>query len=300
MASHRSQGGANSGSALTFTEPRLEEVYLVYTAEKNRGLTLRLHYMVAAAWAVGCVKTLAQAALALRARDAATLPQYSLLLLAQLVNLGCRLSAMPRLQSTARQDQLQQERTKAWLHVLLDVAVMVCVILSDPALPHSPAPLSAMVVTSFLAVLDMVRRRVAACAHPALAGVPSGSRRAPHLRCTLAVACPGEQMRLDTLLRLHAIKWLCFLFLEADRCLRAPVHSLQSAGDDVLHAALLGTLLPFIFAVVSEASQREAFLRDCKRPLDNLGPFWSGACSLLRKLPLRPALPVQLQDPHVD
>lgn len=262
MASHRSQGGANSGSALTFTEPRLEEVYLVYTAEKNRGLTLRLHYMVAAAWAVGCVKTLAQAALALRARDAATLPQYSLLLLAQLVNLGCRLSAMPRLQSTARQDQLQQERTKAWLHVLLDVAVMVCVILSDPALPHSPAPLSAMVVTSFLAVLDM--------------------------------------MRLDTLLRLHAIKWLCFLFLEADRCLRAPVHSLQSAGDDVLHAALLGTLLPFIFAVVSEASQREAFLRDCKRPLDNLGPFWSGACSLLRKLPLRPALPVQLQDPHVD
>jgi hypothetical protein len=56
-----------------------------------------------------------------------------------------------------REDQLRQERTKAWLHVLLDISSMVCVILSDPALPHSPTPLSAMVVTSFLAVLDMVR-----------------------------------------------------------------------------------------------------------------------------------------------
>ncbi len=33
---------------------------------------------------------------------------------------------------------------------------MVCVLLSDPALPHSPAPLPTLVVTSFLGVLDMV------------------------------------------------------------------------------------------------------------------------------------------------
>ena len=49
-----------------------------------------------------------------------------------------------------------QEQTKAWLHILLDVAVMVCVLLSDAALPHSPAPLPTLVVTSFLGVLDMV------------------------------------------------------------------------------------------------------------------------------------------------
>lgn len=39
---------------------RLEEVFLVYTSEKNRGLTLRLHFMLVAAWAVGALKTLAQ------------------------------------------------------------------------------------------------------------------------------------------------------------------------------------------------------------------------------------------------
>lgn len=39
---------------------RLEDVYLVYTAEKNRGLTLRLHFMLVAAWAVGALKTLSQ------------------------------------------------------------------------------------------------------------------------------------------------------------------------------------------------------------------------------------------------
>ena len=39
---------------------RLEEVYLVYTSEKNRGLTLRLHSMLIVAWAVGAVKTAMQ------------------------------------------------------------------------------------------------------------------------------------------------------------------------------------------------------------------------------------------------
>ena len=39
---------------------RLEEVYLVYTSEKNRGLTLRLHFMLIAAWAVGALKTVTQ------------------------------------------------------------------------------------------------------------------------------------------------------------------------------------------------------------------------------------------------
>lgn len=39
----------------------MEEVYLVYTSEKNRGLTLRLHFMLIAAWAVGALKTVTQA-----------------------------------------------------------------------------------------------------------------------------------------------------------------------------------------------------------------------------------------------
>ena len=50
-----------------------------------------------------------------------------------------------------------QEQAKAWLHILLDIAVMVCVMLSDPSLPHAPAPLPTLIVTSFLGVLDMVR-----------------------------------------------------------------------------------------------------------------------------------------------
>ncbi len=36
----------------------------MYTAEKNRGLTLRLHFMLVAAWAVGALKTLSQLMLA--------------------------------------------------------------------------------------------------------------------------------------------------------------------------------------------------------------------------------------------
>ena len=51
-----------SPSAVRLAPGRLEEVFLVYTAEKNRGLTLRLHYLLAAAWAVGALKTVSQAA----------------------------------------------------------------------------------------------------------------------------------------------------------------------------------------------------------------------------------------------
>ena len=32
----------------------------MYTSEKNRGLTLRLHFMLIAAWAVGALKTVTQ------------------------------------------------------------------------------------------------------------------------------------------------------------------------------------------------------------------------------------------------
>lgn len=41
---------------------RLEEVYLVYTAEKNRGLALRLHLLLILAWVVATLKTVSQAA----------------------------------------------------------------------------------------------------------------------------------------------------------------------------------------------------------------------------------------------
>jgi pheromone shutdown protein TraB len=37
----------------------------VYAAEKNRGLTLRLHFMLTAAWAIGALKTVAQCSHAL-------------------------------------------------------------------------------------------------------------------------------------------------------------------------------------------------------------------------------------------
>lgn len=218
---------------------------MVYTSEKNRGLTLRLHFMLLVVWAVGMIKTLSQAAYAYRLHERRLLVQCLFLLAAQAANLACQAAALRTLRSINREDQLRQERTKAWLHVLLDISSMVCVILSDPALPHSPTPLSAMVVTSFLAVLDM--------------------------------------FRLETLLRLQSIKWVCLSLLEADRYLRLPSHSAAGVGTDALHALALGTALPLVLALVSEATHREAFLRDCKRPASNLGPVWGAVAGALRR-----------------
>ena len=238
---------------------------MVYTAEKNRGLTLRLHYMLIAAWVVGALKTASQGAAAFAEAGRAALPQYAFLLAAQLANLAYQAASMRTLRSVARQDQLRQEKTKAWLHVLLDVAVMACVVLSDPALPHAPLPLSAMVVTSFLAVLDM--------------------------------------LRLDTLLRLHAIKWLCFAFLEADHLARAPGATRAGAARDALHALAFGSLLPLGLAAVSEAYQRENFLHDCQKPPEMLGALWQRVLAALRRVPGlgaagAPATPAER--PHLD
>ncbi|KAL4440994.1 hypothetical protein ABPG77_010425 [Micractinium sp. CCAP 211/92] len=250
----------SGGLCLTFAAPRLENVYLVYTSEKNRGLTLRLHFMLITAWAVGAAKTVTQAAHVMQHGEGKALPQYVFLLLAQLVNLAYQVRSIQRLQSLDRKEQLMQENTKAWLHILLDVAVMVCVLLSDPALPHSPAPLPTLVVTSFLGVLDMIR--------------------------------------LDTLLRLHAIKWLCFLFLEADRLMRSPDYSWSKLGSDVANAAVFGTLLPFAFTAAAESSQRIAFLRDCKRPMSSLGAFWSAVHAVVRRFQRQPD--EEVEEPHAD
>ncbi len=241
----------------------LEPVYLVYTAEKNRGLTLRLHLMLMAAWAVGALKTVSQASYAYRQTGLTVLPLYTFLLAVQLLNFFFQAKSMRILKSVSRQDQVQQEKTKAWLLTLLDVAVMVCVILGDPALPHSPVSVSTMIVTSFLAVLDM--------------------------------------LRLGTLIELHVVKWLCFAFLEADHFMRAPGMNTTRLGQDILHALVFGTALPLALAAVVEAYQREAFLRDCRKPLTELEPFWSGLLGTLRRVPgLRPTLSTLPQDPHLD
>ena len=217
--------------------------------------------MLTAAWAVGALKTISQAFYAYKQTERVVLPQYVFLLVVQLLNLYFQATSMRVLKSVARQDQVQQEKTKAWLLTLLDVAVMVCVILSDPALPHSPVPLSTMVVTSFLAVLDM--------------------------------------LRLGTLMELHVVKWLCFAFLEADHFMRAPGMNNARLGKDLAHAVVFGTLLPLALAAVAEAYQREAFLRDCRKPLSELDPFWSSLLSVLHRVPgMGPSLAPQ--DPHLD
>lgn len=123
---------------------------------------------------------------------------------------------------------LLQEQTKAWLAVAQDLAVMVCVLLSDPTLPHAPAPLPALVATAFLGVLDMVRKKEGGGRKDG-EGCACATRRmmlpccAPH-RFPLAPPYPGPQIRLESLLRLHAVKWLCFFIVEADFWLRAPGH----------------------------------------------------------------------------
>jgi hypothetical protein len=216
-----------------------------------------------AAWAVGALKTVSQASYAYRQTGLTVLPLYTFLLAVQLLNFFFQAKSMRILKSVSRQDQVQQEKTKAWLLTLLDVAVMVCVILGDPALPHSPVSVSTMIVTSFLAVLDM--------------------------------------LRLGTLIELHVVKWLCFAFLEADHFMRAPGMNTTRLGQDILHALVFGTALPLALAAVVEAYQREAFLRDCRKPLTELEPFWSGLLGTLRRVPgLRPTLSTLPQDPHLD
>ena len=237
-------------------------MYLVYTAEKNRGLTLRLHFMLTAAWAVGALKTISQVLYAYKHTERTVLPQYAFLLCVQLINLYYQAASMKVLKSVSRQDQVSQERTKAWLLTLLDVAVMVCVILSDPTLPHSPVPTSTMIVTSFLSVLDM--------------------------------------LRLGTLLESHVVKWLCFAFLEADHFMRAPGMNPTRLGRDIASAVLFGTVLPLALAAVAEAYQREAFLKDCRKPLTELEPFWGSLLGLLRRVPGMGPSSVLPQDPHLD
>lgn len=236
-------------------------MYLVYIAEKNRGLTLRLRCMLIIAWAVGAMRTMFQGIEAVKTEEQKMLPQLGFLFVAQATNIGYGVISLRRLASLDRADQLRQERTKAWLHTLQDVAVMACVILSDPTLPHSPIPLSTMIVTAFLAVLDM--------------------------------------LRVSTLLRLHSIKWLCFLFLEADYYMRVPGVTFGRVRRDIGYALTLGTLLPLGFAAVSEAHQREAFLRDCRKPISALEPFWSNFLALLRRVPWMSA-PMRQTDLHRD
>lgn len=62
-----------------------------------------------------------------------------------------------------RRDQLQQEYSKSVLHILMDVAIMICVLLSDASLPHSPTPAPALAVGTFLLVLDTVRGGCCCC-----------------------------------------------------------------------------------------------------------------------------------------
>lgn len=193
--------------------------------------------------------------------ESAMIPQCAFLLSVQLLNLGFRISSFHILKSVARKDQVLQEKTKAWLHILLDIAVMSSVILSDPYLPHSPTPVSTMIVTAFLAVLDM--------------------------------------FRLDTLLGLYSIKWVCFALLEVGQYMRVPSITLLRVGRDVLQAFTFGTVLPLTVAAISEAYQRESFLRDCRKSMRELKPFWSSLLGMIHRLPGLSGNPLP-QDPHRD
>jgi hypothetical protein len=78
---------------------RLEPLFLVYTAEKNRGLNLRLHFLLVAAWAVGSLKTVSQIAHAYSddLSSGMLLPKYAFVLLMQLGNVAYQFYSMRRL-----------------------------------------------------------------------------------------------------------------------------------------------------------------------------------------------------------
>lgn len=117
----------------------------------------------------------------------------------------CPPNFFPHLPSSCR---CVQEQTKAWLHILLDIAVMICVMLSDPSLPHAPAPLPTLVVTAFLGVMDMVSLHESWVVHgrASAACLPLACRLPPSLVLTallswgvmgmgsLACACMGGSL----------------------------------------------------------------------------------------------------------
>ena len=54
-------------------------------------------------------------------------------------------------------------------------------------------------------------------------------------------------------------------------------------------------------AAAPQGSQREDFLRDCKRPLTNLGHWWSSVNLLLGRLPgWTPAAAAEEEHPHEE
>lgn len=219
---------------------------MVYVAEKNRGSTLRVHYMLLASWVVGALKTLSQMQFAVRHNRFTLMLAFVFVLTLQMVNITFRILSSKKLASLETVDKLHQEARKCWLSMVQDIAFMACMVLSDPRSPHSPVPLSIMLATTFLGVLDM--------------------------------------FRFATLIKLHISRWFCFLLLEVDHYLRVPGTTLTKAMYDILYALLFATLLPFIFAAISEAHERQAFLNECRKPASHLGPVWTRLLSFQKLL----------------
>lgn len=107
------------------------------------------------------------------------------------------------------------------------------------------------------------------------------------------------QLRVETLLHLQKLNWLVFALLEVDRWMKIPNISLRDVASDVAYTFILATILPLVVAAVSEVQQREAFLRDCKKPMRSMGPFWLGFKNLMRQLGGQDTQ-MSEQEPHLD
>lgn len=237
---------------------------MVYIAEKNRGSTLRVHYMLLASWVVGALKTLSQIQFAIQTNRLPLTFAFVFVLMLQLANITLRILASKKLSSLQTVDKLHQEARKCWLSIVQDIAFMTCMVLSDPLSPQSAVPLSIMLSTTFLGVLDM--------------------------------------FRLATLFRLHISRWICFLLLELDHYLRVPGTKTTKIMYDILFAFLFGTLLPFAFTAVSEAHEREVFLQECRKPSNLLGPVWTKVLSYKRRIlgPFPRQRRVRSESDHTD
>lgn len=140
--------------------------------------------------------------------------------------------------SLNRKTQISQETTKSQVHAMLHLSVMAIVLLSQRNAHNAPSHVHTMIFSSFLTVLDT--------------------------------------LPLRSLLRVHAVKLACFVFLEGRSLyLGSNLYvALQTTMNHTITVLLLGTILPLWLTAMIECRQRIQFLRECGLGRNNLGMFW--------------------------
>ena len=223
----------------------------MFAAERNRGLSLRLHGTLMIGWLVGALKTLAQA-VCIYSREQnqgkGSLFKLIVVFLAQTINIVMQMQLVRVLKSTRREEQIFQERRKRLCSNISDLGMIICLFHLDYIDSYTPRPLNAMMVSSALAALDMIRLRI--------------------------------------LLQLFVFKWIGFCLLEITS---TRSNFLKTTSD--LGSLIVSLLILVFFSLMSaaiEADRRKTFLDDCRKPASLLPSLWQRLTMVLCRMGLMP------------